>query len=153
MASDSAATLSTGAAATIGQQRVKKIINLSSSILYAATGSVGMSQLVSHAVSTVWKGQGTQFQQAGFMDGEVMRVLGAEIAKTVHTYLQTGALTRQLGAMVLARSANRWWRCQYKKFRNCFASTSVANLRWRPLTFRLWPWAQVNQSPIPFLLS
>lgn len=97
MASDSAATLSTGAAATIGQQRVKKIINLSSSILYAATGSVGMSQLVSHAVSNIWKGRGAQFQQAGFLDGEVMKVLGSEIAQTVHPYLQTGALTRQLG--------------------------------------------------------
>jgi 20S proteasome alpha/beta subunit len=39
MASDSAATLSTGMAPTIGQQAVKKIINLSNAILYASTGS------------------------------------------------------------------------------------------------------------------
>jgi len=56
-----------------------------------------MAQLVSHSISTVWKARGAQFQNPGAMDGEVMKVLGSEIAQTVHQYLQTGALTRQLG--------------------------------------------------------
>lgn len=96
MASDSAATLSTGMAPTIGQQAVKKIINLSGAILYASTGSVGMSQLVWHTVSTLWKQNQSPLQSAAD-DGSLMKVLGREIANTVGQYLQTGALIRQLG--------------------------------------------------------
>lgn len=96
MASDSAAMLSTGMAPTIGQQAVKKVLNLSNAILYASTGSVGMSQLVWHTVSTLWKRNPSPLQNAAD-DGSLMKVLGSEIAKTVGQYLQTGALIRQFG--------------------------------------------------------
>src|SRR5262245_17473363 len=97
MASDSAATLGTGAGlSTIGQQNMKKILNLSSDSLYGATGAVGMSQLVSNSVSKHWKGHKDTIFLNG-SDGDVMKLLGDEIAKTVLPYLQTAALTRQLG--------------------------------------------------------
>jgi len=96
MASDSAATLSTGMSPTIGQQAVKKVINLSNAILYASTGAVGMSQLVWHTVSTLWNENPSRLKNASD-DGSLMKLLGSEIAKTVGQYLQTGALVRQLG--------------------------------------------------------
>lgn len=96
MASDSAATLSTGMTPTIGQQPVKKILNLSNAILYGSTGSVGMSQLIWHTISTAWNRQANSIKGAPD-DGTVMKILGEEIARTLGTYLQTGALTRQLG--------------------------------------------------------
>ena len=96
MASDSAATLSTGMSPTIGQQAVKKILNLSSAILYASTGSMGMSQLVWHTISTLWNRNPSPLKTAPD-DGALMKELGREIANTIGQYLQTGALTRQLG--------------------------------------------------------
>lgn len=96
MASDSAATLAAGAAPTIGQQRMKKILALcNNSILFAGTGAVGMAQLISHAISTTWRANPNGLHNA--VDGEVMRVLGQQVAAAVLQYLQTGALTQQLG--------------------------------------------------------
>jgi hypothetical protein len=54
IASDSAATYSTGFATTIGQQEVKKVHQLGSSILYGSTGAIGMSQLLQSAIETAW---------------------------------------------------------------------------------------------------
>jgi 20S proteasome alpha/beta subunit len=97
MASDSAATLGTGAGLhTIGQQQVKKILNLSSHVLYGSTGAVGMAQLISNVVSTTWKAHKDSMFAKG-SDGDVMKLLGEQIAKTVMPFLQTASLTRQLG--------------------------------------------------------
>jgi len=96
MASDSAATLGTGVTPTIGQQRVKKIINLSNAILYGSTGAVGMSQLIWDTISKAWNRPNSPLRIAQD-DGTLMRHLGEQIASTVNIYLQTGALTRQLG--------------------------------------------------------
>jgi 20S proteasome alpha/beta subunit len=54
IASDSAATYSTGIAATIGQQEVKKVHQLGTGVLYGATGSVGISQLLQFAIENTW---------------------------------------------------------------------------------------------------
>jgi 20S proteasome alpha/beta subunit len=93
MASDSAATIGSGVGNTIGQQRAKKILNLSGSILFGFSGAIGMGQLVSHAISEEWKNGSL----SEIYDAEVMNLLGQKIAQTVGTYLQTGALIRQLG--------------------------------------------------------
>lgn len=82
IASDSAATYSTGFAPTIGQQEVKKVHQLGTGVLYGSTGAVGMSQLLQSAIETAWS---TTLVQNRLMPEQVMMHLftvisGATIA-------------------------------------------------------------------------
>jgi len=55
MASDSAATFSTGVLSTIGQQEVTKVRVIGDGLLLSSTGAVGISQIVESEIKQMWE--------------------------------------------------------------------------------------------------
>lgn len=97
IASDSAATFGTGQMATIGQQTTRKVHKLSPSMIFAATGAVGMAQVFADVLSRGYAANA--FRNAATAD-EMMNKLGLAINTAVLPYLQSAQSLRQLGAGV-----------------------------------------------------
>ncbi|WP_243325155.1 hypothetical protein [Geothrix sp. SG200] len=93
IASDSAATFGAGGMFTIGQQQVQKVKTLGDHIIYAATGAVGISQILSNQILRLWKTNGF----SGLTEPEqVMDKIGKEIAQFLNPYLHTAQYQRSL---------------------------------------------------------
>lgn len=93
VASDSAATYGKEGMPTIGQQHITKVRKLADSVLFSATGAVGISQLIANQVTRDW--EGNDFQGVKEPE-EVMNKIGVSVAKLVGPYLQTANLSRPL---------------------------------------------------------
>lgn len=105
VASDSFATYAAGAAPTIGQQHVDKVLKIGNDCIYASTGAVGMSQIVSAVIE--------QLQVAGVLtqpaivgatkpSTEAMKVIASNIRAQVLPTLQAAAETVPLVGMQAA---------------------------------------------------
>jgi hypothetical protein len=93
LASDSAATFASGAIPTIGQQEMRKLRRLNENLLYSSTGAVGISQLVSQKLKSLWENKAF----SGLTAAEaVMDKIGKEIVNLIGPYLQTANLQRSL---------------------------------------------------------
>lgn len=97
MASDSAATMSTGNLPTIGQQEMIKIYKLGEAMLAGFTGAVGMGQLVCGALDTAWK-EGV-FKELKTPE-DAMRAVAKIILNELVPFLQSAKLTHPLGLNV-----------------------------------------------------
>lgn len=95
MASDSAGTLGTGTERTIGQQEVTKIVTIKDSILYSATGAIGMAQLLIEKIGNAWNP--TFFANA--RAPEAMHKIGTTIADTVKVYASNAQAFQQIGGL------------------------------------------------------
>ena len=94
LASDSAASYSTGQFMTIGQQEVTKIQKLADPILFASTGSIGISQVVSQRLAEMWK----KNELGGISSPEeMMRQIGEQIGGLVSPFLKSANHLRPLG--------------------------------------------------------
>lgn len=85
MASDSAATYSTGFIQTIGQQEVTKVRKLGDAVLFSSTGAIGISQMLAEAVERLWKAK--KFTDSSPADA--MLKISEEVRKSVGNVLQT----------------------------------------------------------------
>ncbi len=93
LASDSAATFSSGVQPTIGQQEMRKLRRVNDHILYTSTGAVGISQLIADKLKSLWEAK----TFSGSTSPEtVMDRIGKEIIALVGPYLQTANLQRTL---------------------------------------------------------
>jgi 20S proteasome alpha/beta subunit len=93
MASDSAATLGSDGCTTIGQQHIRKIHPLATSLIYSSCGSVGMSQLIAARVRRLWEEGGA----GGVKNAaEMMDKIGRVICDCVSPYLKSANLVRPL---------------------------------------------------------
>lgn len=93
VASDSAATYGKEGIPTIGQQYITKVHKIADSVLFSATGAIGISQLIAHQIKAAWERSEFQGMKA---PEEAMDKIGQSIAKLVGPYLQTANLTRPL---------------------------------------------------------
>ncbi len=87
MASDSAATFGTFGRPTIGQQDVRKLIQLNDHILYASTGAVGISQVIGDTINQLWEAKTFIGKKS---PESVMDTIGKKINAVVAPYLQVG---------------------------------------------------------------
>lgn len=94
VASDSAASYSTGQTMTIGQQEVTKILKLADSVLFASTGSIGISQVVSQRLAEMWRK--SDFKSISSPE-EMMRQVGEQISSLVSPFLDSAKNLRSLG--------------------------------------------------------
>jgi len=94
MASDSAASYAAGPNFTIGQQHVQKVRKLGNSILYASTGSIGMSQLISDVVERQFN---AQIDKKNLSSTQSMSHLGKCIYEETKHLSQSAALLAQAG--------------------------------------------------------
>lgn len=93
LASDSAASYSTGQFMTIGQQEVTKVHKLTDAVLFASTGAIGMSQLISQRIADAW----TKNELSGIgSPEELMRRLGTGISELVEPFLKSANHLRPL---------------------------------------------------------
>lgn len=93
IASDSAATFGANGTVTIGQQEVEKVRLIHDKIAYAATGAVGIAQLIIDAIARSWsEGKFTGAKTPEEMMGKV----GHLISNTVGPFLNTAQLQRQV---------------------------------------------------------
>jgi hypothetical protein len=93
LASDSAATFSSGSIPTIGQQEMRKLRRVNENILYTSTGAVGISQLITQKLKALWDGKRFSGLKA---PEEVMDLIGKEIVQLIVPYLQSANLQRPL---------------------------------------------------------
>src|SRR5262249_47299544 len=93
LGSDSAATFALGATPTIGQQEMRKLRRLNENLLYSSSGAVGISQLISQKLKSLWENKAF----SGLTAPEaVMDKIGKEIVALIGAYLQTANLQRSL---------------------------------------------------------
>ena len=86
MASDSAATYSTGFIQTIGQQEVTKVRKLADAVLFSSTGAIGISQILAEAVEKLWRDKKFTTSPA-----DAMQKISEEVRKGVGNVLQTAS--------------------------------------------------------------
>lgn len=90
VASDSAATFGNGQQPTIGQQVVQKVWKLNNHIIYCGTGAVGIAQIISDHIRTMWDNRAF----GGHMTPEAaMDKIGKAILQLVVPYIQTSEMT------------------------------------------------------------
>lgn len=93
IASDSDATFGTGQASTIGQMPVQKVYKLADTAIFAATGAVGISQIIADRLSQGMRGN--EFRAAASPE-QLMHLLGTQINKIVTPYLESGAHVQRI---------------------------------------------------------
>lgn len=91
MASDSAATMGAVGIQTIGQQWIRKLTRLDSRTLMAATGAVGIAQVIGDMI--------LRKSGAGQLGGQktpeqIMQEVGVDIANSVRPYLDTAHIQK-----------------------------------------------------------
>lgn len=93
MGSDSAATFGSMGRHTIGQQEVQKVQCLTDRILFSATGSIGMGQLIANLLQSNYDTNKLQnFKSAEQAMGDI----GTKIGALVKPFLESGQLLRSL---------------------------------------------------------
>jgi len=95
VASDSAATLGTGALGvhpTIGQQSVRKVRTIGDQVLCASTGAVGMSQLFNDEIVRIWP----ELAKSKSVE-DAMKKLGLAYLTLAQPFIQGANHTRALG--------------------------------------------------------
>ena len=80
-------------------QEVTKVRPLGNSIIFANTGAVGMSQMMSEKLRADWENK--VFRNIGTPE-ECMRKIGADISGLIGPFLQSATYVRSLGESVLS---------------------------------------------------
>lgn len=93
IATDSAATFSTGHTATIGQQMVEKIYHPCDHIIYTSTGAIGIAQLINDMLRSNWTA-GTYKNKK--TPEEAMHAIGQGIGQLLSQYLQLGQMQKNI---------------------------------------------------------
>ncbi|EWS54511.1 Proteasome subunit [Methylibium sp. T29] len=78
---------------TIGQQTTRKVYKLTDTMIFAATGAVGIAQIIADRLSSGWK-QG-EFKNTSSPE-QMMLKLGTAISQTVMPFLQSGVSVQQV---------------------------------------------------------
>lgn len=138
IAADSAATFSAGAIQTIGQQTVTKIWSIEDTVLYAASGAVGIAQLAHNTIETLWKAK----QLGGTTTPvDIMTRITAEVGKRVGGIQQwASTLAPVLGAGVAGQTST------------CHSLIAVP-LKKKPVLFQLYPSGapELATTQLPFI--
>lgn len=94
MASDSAATYAASGMQTIGQQTTAKVRSLANeSLLYSATGSVGMSQIIADGIERLWP----QLRKTDPAPAAVMEAISKDIYERCKHLFHSAAMLGQAG--------------------------------------------------------
>lgn len=93
VASDSAATFGTMAQQTIGQQTVRKVVQVNDHMIYCGTGAVGIGQVMAEKIKQMWDANSLR----GPSVVETMNKVGHTISNTVRPYLETAEMGRKIG--------------------------------------------------------
>jgi hypothetical protein len=89
LASDSAATYAQGIAPTVGQQAVTKVHQIEDSMLFAATGAIGISQILCNALPKVL--QGPLKQSAVTTSADAMLEVSKKIREQVASLFESAS--------------------------------------------------------------
>jgi len=102
LASDSAATYAQGASPTVGQQSVTKIHQIEKSILYAATGAIGVSQIICNALQKLLNGPLQQSSVVTSTDAMalVSKMITGQVMGLIEAASRVAPLAGQQEAMV-----------------------------------------------------
>lgn len=93
LAADSSATFAATGRATIGQQEMRKVSRVNDHILFAGTGAVGIGQLISDKVLSLWNDKKLGGEKT---PDAIMDEIGKQVGTLVGPYLQTGQIQHQL---------------------------------------------------------
>ena len=105
IASDSAATYSAGAIQTIGQQHVTKIWKIENSVIYAASGAIGIAQLSLNAVEALWKARELSSTKVSTPAEAMARISREMVTRVEGIQRSASVLAPILGAHVAGQSA------------------------------------------------
>ncbi len=109
LASDSAATYAQGASPTVGQQSVTKIHQIEKSILYAATGAIGVSQIICNALPKLLNGPLRQSAVVTSTDAMVLvsKTITGQVMGLIESASRVAPLAGQQEAMVTVLCKSR----------------------------------------------